>query len=98
MTDMDTLVSIDMTDWFEYDTPDTCDEWALVQALASYQHVRNAEDGVWEFVLNPAHVQGSLRAGAPLIDRIVSQCRPDFVDLLREHAAAGRYILVHQGT
>ena len=35
-----------------YEIPGTVPEWAWVEREASFAHVRNGQDGIWEFVLN----------------------------------------------
>ena len=36
----------------EYDVPEEVPEWAWVEREASFNHSRNGQDGIWEFVLN----------------------------------------------
>ena len=36
----------------DYDVPDDVPEWAWVEKHASFGHVRNGQNGIWEFILN----------------------------------------------
>ncbi|HEP8970337.1 TPA: hypothetical protein VDU83_002675 [Pseudomonas aeruginosa] len=36
----------------DYDEPAQVPEWQWVEANASFAHVRNGTDGIWEFTLN----------------------------------------------
>ncbi len=69
----------------DYDTPDTVPEWAWVEKEASFAHVRNGEDGVWEFVLNLARdLKDIPEKLAPVIER--------------SRAYGLAYLVFHQGT
>jgi len=47
------MFSVQMQDVVgDYDTPDTIPEWDWIEKNASFKHVKNGSDGVWEFVLN----------------------------------------------
>ena len=38
----------------DYDLPSEVTEWFWVEQNASFNHARNGQDGIWEFVLNLA--------------------------------------------
>lgn len=69
----------------DYEEPENVPEWAWVEREASFSHVRNGQDGVWEFVLNLS------RRFADIPDRL----RP-----VIERARQGNlsYLIFHQGT
>jgi len=69
----------------EYDTPDTVPEWAWVEENASYAHVRNGQDGIWEFVLNLGRQMDAI---------------PEKLVPVVEKARASNlaYLIFHQGT
>ena len=79
------IAEIDMTDLFDYNTPEEVPAWKWVEDHASYAHVRNGQDGIWEFVLN---------LGMPLEDIPASLLAP--ITRAREQGCA--YMLIHQGT
>lgn len=69
----------------DYDVPENVPEWGWVEREASFSHVRNGQDGVWEFVLNLS------RQFADIPDRL----RP-VIDRARRGNLA--YLIFHQGT
>jgi hypothetical protein len=71
----------------EYDVPEEVPEWHWVQQNASFSHVRNAEDGVWEFMVNVERFVDS--ADTP------ERLKPLFKKA-RLHKAA--WMMFHQGT
>jgi len=46
------IIDVDMTEFFEYDTPDELPEWEWIEANASYHYKENDESGVHDFILN----------------------------------------------
>lgn len=45
-------LDVNMTDIFEYDTPETVPEWGWVEQHSRWQHLGNGEEaGVWEFMV-----------------------------------------------
>ena len=68
-----------------YDTPQQVPEWAWVEQHACYEHVRNGQDGVWEFVLN-------LSCALP---GVPDKLAPVIADARKVGMA---YLIVHQGT
>lgn len=47
-----TVFEVDMTEHFEYDTPDKVPAWAWIQSQGSFAHRGNdKEPGVWEFMV-----------------------------------------------
>jgi hypothetical protein len=69
----------------DYEGPENVPEWAWVEREASFSHVRNGQDGVWEFVLNLS------RRFTNIPDRL----RP-VIDRARRGNLA--YLIFHQGT
>lgn len=69
----------------DYDVPEQVPEWTWVAQNACFAHVRNGQDGIWEFFLN---------LSMQLPD-IPERLKPVIADA-RERACA--YLLVHQGT
>ena len=69
----------------EYDVPDSVLEWAWVEKVASYAHVRNAQDGIWEFVLNLSNHWDDIPA---TLAPVIAQARK----------AGNAYLIIHQGT
>lgn len=68
-----------------YDTPDTVPEWAWVESNASYAHARNAEDGIWEFILNLSMD----------FEDIPEKLQPVIAEARSKNIG---YLLIHQGT
>lgn len=80
------IISVKMADIVgDYDRPGEVPEWQWVEKHASYQHCKNAESGIWEFILNlnMSHPDVPLRL-QPVIDqaRLQEAC----------------YVIFHQGT
>jgi len=69
----------------EYDTPDQIPEWAWVQNNASFNHCKNGDSGVWEFVIN---------LGKILID-IPERLRPVIAEARQKDLV---YLIFNQGT
>lgn len=69
----------------DYEGPEDVPEWAWIEREASYSHVRNGQDGVWEFVLNLS------REFPDIPERLMS---------IISHARASNlsYLIFHQGT
>lgn len=45
-------LDVNMTDHFNYDTPDTVPEWDWIEEHARWKHLANGEEaGVWEFMV-----------------------------------------------
>lgn len=84
--DRESIVSVQMQDIVgDYDNPDDVEEWGWIKANASYAHVRNGQEGVWEFVLN--------------LSREFEDVPAKLESVLLEAQAAGiGYLLFHQGT
>lgn len=68
-----------------YEVPEEVPEWAWVEREASFSHIRNGQDGVWEFVLNLS------RHFADIPDRL----RPIIEQARRANLS---YLIFHQGT
>lgn len=69
----------------EYDVPNAVPEWAWVEKNASFAHLRNANDGVWEFILNLSRdFEGDAGRFGPVIEEA--------------RALNVAYLLFHQGT
>lgn len=69
----------------EYEVPENVPEWAWVEREASFNHCRNGEDGIWEFVLNLSRTFD----GVPeKLKAVIAQSR----------AAGMNYLIIHQGT
>lgn len=75
----------------DYDVPDGVPEWVWVEAHASYVHVRNGEDGIWEFVLNLAMLGQDETAGNAIPEKLLPVIR-------KAQAESMAYIIFHQGT
>jgi len=74
-----------------YDDPNDVPEWGWVEAHASYTHVHNGFDGIWEFVLNLDYVTNEPDAFNNIPPRLES--------IIRMAQAAGvAFIIFHQGT
>lgn len=69
----------------EYETPDQVPEWKWVEQHACYEHIRNGQMGIWEFVIN-------LSSSLPQV--------PDKLKATIREAREGgfAYLIVHQGT
>jgi len=75
----------------DYDDPNDVPEWRWVEAHASYTHVHNGRDGVWEFVLNLDYVTNEPDA--------FNSIPPRLEPTIRTAQAAGMaFIIFHQGT
>lgn len=70
---------------YYYDVPSEVPEWGWVEANACFAHVRNGQDGVFEFVLNLSR---------PFVD-VPERLRP--VQASAQQDAIG-YLVFHQGT
>lgn len=81
-----TIVDVCVPEWVEeYDDPEELPEWGWIQDNASYQHMGNGEQGVWEFVLN---------LGNDWVD-IPASLKPIIQDARTQGVG---YVLFHQGT
>lgn len=80
------ILEVQMQDFVgDYDTPETIPEWLWVAQNASFAHVRNGHDGVWEFVLN--------------MTRTFEDVPQSLQALLSDASDKGiSYIIFHQGT
>ncbi|MCL4682363.1 MAG: hypothetical protein KJZ92_13975 [Rhodocyclaceae bacterium] len=80
------IVSVLMQDIVgDYDKPEEVAEWAWVERNASFAHVRNGQDGIWEFVLNLSlHFKAIPEKLAPVI--------------AHAHRDGIAYLIFHQGT
>jgi hypothetical protein len=77
----------------DYDVPDNVEEWQWVESIASYSHVQNGSDGIWEFLINLALVELAIEQSET--NTIPVRLRP----LIEEAKAEGySYILFNQGT
>lgn len=52
--DTESVASVLMPDVFDYDTPDEIPEWEWIENNASFKHVQNGENGIYEFMINTA--------------------------------------------
>lgn len=68
-----------------YEVPEDVPEWAWVEREASFGHVRNGQDGVWEFVLN---LSREFRDIPERLKAVIAQARQ----------AGLSYLIIHQGT
>lgn len=50
--DTESVANILMPDIFDYDTPDEIPEWIWIENNASFKHVKNGENGIYEFMIN----------------------------------------------
>lgn len=79
-------ISIMMADVVgDYDRPEEVPEWKWVENHASYKHCKNAEGGVWEFILNLGMTFADIPAR---LQPVIEQARLQ---------GAG-YVIFHQGT
>jgi len=69
----------------DYDDPEEVPEWEWILANASYGHTGNAQDGIWEFILNLS------RDFVGIPEKLL----PSIVEARR---AGASYLLFHQGT
>ena len=69
----------------DYDDPDLVPEWAWVEQHACFEHVKNGEAGVWEFVLNLATEMPD----------VPERFKPVLANAIGTGVA---YLIVHQGT
>lgn len=69
----------------DYEVPEEVPEWAWVEREASFGHVRNGRDGVWEFVLNLSREFPDI---PERLKAIIAQAR----------ASNLSYLILHQGT
>ena len=69
----------------DYEGPEDVPEWAWIEREASYSHVRNGQDGVWEFVLNLSREFPDIPERLMLV---ITQAR----------ASNLSYLIFHQGT
>lgn len=69
----------------EYEVPENVPEWAWVEREASFNHCRNGEDGIWEFVLNLSRTFDDV---PEKLKTVIAQSR----------AAGMNYLIIHQGT
>jgi len=84
--DIESVSSIMMQDIVgDYDTPDEIDEWKWVQENASFQHVRNGQDGVHEFALNMSRQ----------FENVPDSLAPYIAEAKTKRIA---YLIFHQGT
>jgi len=79
------IVSIDLSDVIAYENPDEVLEWDWIQRNASFSHVKNAENGVWEFLINLSKEFGDM---PETLLGILSEAKEKGIS----------YILFHQGT
>lgn len=69
----------------DYENPESVAEWAWIEREASYRHMHNGQDGIWEFILNLSLTW----------DNIPTPLRP----VIEQARADGKaYLLIHQGT
>jgi hypothetical protein len=69
----------------DYDMPETVPEWTWVERVASFNHCRNGQDGIWEFVLN--------------LSRTFENVPENFKDVLKQARDKNlSYLIIHQGT
>ncbi len=71
----------------DYDTPDQVPEWAWVESNASFAHINNGTDGVWEFILNLSRTFEH--------EEIPESLKPV---LAKARAEGLAYLVFHQGT
>lgn len=69
----------------DYEVPENVTEWQWVEANASYAHVKNGQDGIWEFFLNLSLSW----------DDIPEKLR-EVIEVAREQNCA--FLIIHQGT
>jgi hypothetical protein len=68
-----------------YDTPDEVEEWGWVEQKACYNHHKNGQDGIWEFIVNLSSNLADMPA----------RLKPVFKEAQNTGAT---YIVFHQGT
>lgn len=85
--DIQSVASIMIQDLLdvEYDTPDEVAEWQWIQANASFNHVDNGKDGVFEFALNMSRT----------FENIPKALLPVIEEAKVKNIA---YLIFHQGT
>jgi hypothetical protein len=77
-----------MTDYFEYDTPDTVPEWQWVEQNARFSHKGNGiEGGVWEFMI---HLEALQVAETPIPEKL-----QEHID--RASALGAVWVMFYQG-
>lgn len=69
----------------EYAVPEEIPEWSWIEGNASFHHVRNGQDGIWEFILNLSKTFDDI---PERINSVVEAARADQVT----------YLMFHQGT
>ncbi len=80
------VISVMMQDIVgDYDVPEEVPEWAWIESAASFNHVRNGQDGVWEFVLNLSKTFSNI---PDRLKPVLDQARQDNLS----------YLIFHQGT
>lgn len=83
--DIESTASVNMTDFFDYDTPDELKEWSWIQANASFQHIHNGESGVYEFVINMSKTFEDI---PPTLQQHIAEAKTKRI----------AYLIFHQGT
>lgn len=79
------IKDVDMTDLFDYDTPDDLPEWEWVEANSSYSCKHNNSSGVWDFIVN--------------LSRELTDIPTSLVETIESAKADNcSYILFNQGT
>ena len=69
----------------DYEVPGDVPEWAWIESNACFSHVRNGQDGIWEFVLNLSNEFTQIPEKlAPVIAKANADCIA--------------YLMFHQGT
>lgn len=69
----------------DYDTPDQVPEWTWIEKHACFNHARNGQDGIWEFVLNLSYTYTGIPA---LLEPVINEAVQRNL----------HYIIFHQGT
>lgn len=85
VSNIESIASVNMTDIFDYEKPEEVPEWKWIIDNASYQHVRNGQDGIYEFSLNMSKV----------FDGIPPTLQTYFTEAKTKNIA---YLIFHQGT
>ena len=69
----------------DYDVPEKVPEWSWIEENASFSHVRNGQDGIWEFVLN---LSRDFEVVPAKLSPIIARAQQDNLS----------YLIFHQGT
>lgn len=86
------VAEVNVTDFIEYDTPDTVREWRWIQTQASFAHTENGVGpGVWEFMVRADKLRALMNEGGGQVPSLLNKAIEKALD------QNPTWVLFHQG-